>query len=334
MKRLNNLYDSICSISNLYEAYSKARKGKSKSYGVQKFEENLDTNINQIYCELISGTYKTSEYKVFSIFEPKERIVYRLPFRDRVVHHAIMNVLESIWVPIFITHTYSCIKGRGIHKALKHIRRDLKDYENTHYCLKLDIRKFYPSINHNILKDIVRKKIKDLRLLSLLDGIIDSAPGLPIGNYLSQYLANLYLTYFDHWLKENIGVKYYYRYADDMVILSSDKDYLHQTRLKIRDFLQQELELDLKSNYQIFPVDTSGIDFIGYVFFHSHILLRKRIKKNLCKKVAKLEKQNAPLRIYKRSICSHLGWAKHCNSRNLMKSIIKNEEMLISLHLK
>lgn len=134
----------------------------------------------------MKGTYRTSTYKTFTIYEPKERIIFKLPFYpDRIVHHAIMNILEPIWVSIFINNTYSCIKGRGIHKAVRDIQQDLKDIDGTKYCLKLDIKKFYPSIDHDVLKSIIRKKIKDEKLLNLLDGIIDSTDGVPIGNYLS-----------------------------------------------------------------------------------------------------------------------------------------------------
>lgn len=208
MKRFGNLYSRICSLDNLYLVYSKARKGKGNTYGVIQFEKELDDNINALHKELSEDKYVTSEYQTFIIHDPKEREIYRLPFRDRVVHHAIMNILEDIWTPIFISHTYSCIKGRGIHGVMKHLKKDLKDIQNTKYCLKMDIRKYYPSIDHLILKNIVQKKIKDKRLLELLDGIIDSAPGIPIGNYLSQFFANLYLSYFDHWLKEERRIKY------------------------------------------------------------------------------------------------------------------------------
>lgn len=328
MKRFGNLYYRICDIDNLYLAYTKARKGKGNTYGVIQFEKELDDNINALHEELSEGKYVTSEYQTFIIHEPKKREIYRLPFRDRVVHHAIMNILEDIWTPIFISHTYSCIKGRGIHGAMKHLKKDLKDIQNTKYCLKMDIRKYYPSIDHLILKNIVRKKIKDKRLLELLDGIIDSAPGIPIGNYLSQFFANLYLSYFDHWLKEERRIKYYYRYADDMVILASNKEKLHSLLVDVKSYLYNNLHLDLKDNYQIFPVDNRGIDFVGYVFFHTHILMRKSIKKNFCRKVVKLNKKKAVPHDYKMAICSWIGWAKHCNSKNLIKTIIKNEKVL------
>lgn len=328
MKRFGNLYDKVCDMDNLFLAYTKARKGKGKSYGVIRFEKELDSNLLSIQKELLEQTYQTSDYDVFAIHDPKEREIYRLPFRDRVAHHAIMNVLEGIWTPVFISHTYSCIKGKGIHGVLKHLKRDLKDKEDTTYCLKMDIRKFYPSIDHEVLKRMIRKRIKDGQLLALLDEIIDSAPGIPIGNYLSQFFANLYLSYFDHWLKEDMKVRYYYRYADDMVILSGSKDTLHLLLEIIDSHLKSNLHLELKGNWQIFPVDSRGIDFVGYVFFHDHILMRKSIKKNFCRKVSQLNKLQISAKEYKMCISPWIGWSKYCNSRNLIKKIIKHEEVL------
>lgn len=330
MKRIGNLYTKIYDLDNLYLAYSKAKTGKSKSKGVIQFESDLDNNILRIQKELIEQTYITSEYNVFTIRDPKERTIYSLPFRDRVVQHAIMNIIESLWTSVFISQSYSSIKGKGIHGAWKHIRRDLKNRKQTQYCLKMDITKFYPSIDHHIMKQIIRKKIKDEKLLALLDGIIDSAPGMPIGNYLSQFLANLYLSYFDHWLKEVKRVKYYYRYADDLIILGDNKQDLHLLRIDIQTYLSENLKLKLKSNYQVFAIVSRGIDFIGYVFFHTHTMLRKRIKKNFCRCVAKLNRKVMTAKDYRIKICSWLGWCKYCNSKNLIKTIIKHEEVLRS----
>jgi len=321
MKRRNDLFEKICTRENLFLAYNKAQKGKSKTYGVQLFAQKLESNIDKLQKELMTATYITSEYSIFTIYDHKERIIYRLPFRDRIVHHAIMNVLEPIWVSIFISNTYSCIKARGIHKVLQHLKRDLRDIQGTKYCLKFDIKKYYPSVDHDVLKMIIRKKIKDNRLLSLLDNIIDSAPGIPIGNYLSQFFANLYMAYFDHWVKEELQVKYYYRYADDVVILSEDKTHLHDLFNLINEYISTKLKLTIKSNYQVFPVELRGIDFVGYVFYHTHILMRKSIKKNFCRKAARLNKQKISEKEYKKHISPHLGWAKHCNSQHLIKKI-------------
>ena len=325
VKRIDNLYDRICDEQNIFLAYINARKGKGRTHGVMEFEKELDGNIKSIQKELLECTYKTPEYETFFIHDPKEREIFRLPFRDRVVHHAIMNVLESVWTPLFISQTYSCIKGKGIHGVLKHLKRDLKDEKRTEYCLKMDIRKYYPSVNHDVLKGIIRKKIKDEKLLALLDGIIDSAPGIPIGNYLSQFFANLYLSYFDHWLKEEKRVRYYYRYADDMVVLGEDKRELHRLLVEIREYLSENLKLTLKDNWQIFPVKSRGIDFVGYVFYHDHVKMRKSIKKNFCRKVARLNKSGATGKEMRCAVSSWLGWAKHCDSRNLLKKVVRDE---------
>lgn len=315
MKRIGNLYEKIISVENLQLADSIARKGKSKQPGVIQHDKNHEANISKLHEMLKNKTYRTSEYTTFTVFEPKERLIFRLPyFPDRITHHAVMNIMEPIFVSIFTADTYSCIKGKGIHAASNAVKSALKDSKNTKYCLKLDIRKYYPSIDHDILKQLLRKKIKDNDLLWLLDEIIDSTDGLPIGNYLSQYFANFYLTYFDHWIKEEKRVKYYFRYADDLVILSSSKPYLHRLLSDIRQYLKQNLKLEVKSNYQIFPVDARGIDFVGYVFFHSHTLLRKSIKQNFARMLKKHRNDQ--------SIASYKGWAIHCNSKNLLKKLL------------
>ncbi|MDR1582056.1 MAG: reverse transcriptase/maturase family protein [Prevotellaceae bacterium] len=327
MKRLGNLYERICSIENLQLADEKARKGKLRSHGVIKHDRNREQNIIHLHKILKNGTFRTSKYDIFTIHEPKEREIYRLPyFPDRIVHHAIMNVLEPIFVSIFTADTYSCIKNRGIHAAAEKIKRVLKeDPEGTACCLKIDIRKFYPSIDHDILKRLLRRKIKDARLLSLLDEIIDSAAGVPIGNYLSQYFANLYLTYFDHWLKEKRGVRFYFRYADDIVILHHNKRYLHGLFREMQAYLAENLKLEIKSNWQIFPVNSRGIDFVGYVFYHTHTRLRKNTKQRLCRRLARINKrQTLTEKDFNQNICPWWGWAKYCNSINLIKKLSKN----------
>jgi RNA-directed DNA polymerase len=315
MKRSTNLYQQIYSLENLKEADEKASKGKSKQYGVFVHRKNQEQNLLKLQEMLIQKTFKTSLYTVFKVYEPKERDVFRLPYYpDRISHHAIMNVLEPIFLSVFTKDTYSCIKGRGIHAAVAAVKKALRDVEGTRYCLKLDIKKFYPNIDHHILKSLLRKKIKDNDLLWLLDEIIDSADGVPIGNYLSQYFANFYLTYFDHWIKEVKRVKYYFRYADDIVILDSNKPSLHTLLADIKNYLTENLNLTVKENYQLFPVAARSIDFVGYRFYHTHTLLRKSIKQNFARMIAK-RKNHA-------SIASYTGWAKHCNSNNLLKKLL------------
>jgi RNA-directed DNA polymerase len=315
MKRSGNLYHKICSLENLHLADWLAQKGKSRQREVISHNLQREENILALQKMLIDKSFRTSPYKSFTILDPKEREIFSLPyFPDRILHHAIMNVLEPVFVSTFTADTYSCIKGRGVHKAIRKLKQVLKDQTGTKYCLKIDIRKFYPSIDGEILKKLLRRKFKDRDLLSLLDGIIDSHQGLPIGNYLSQFLSNFYMTGFDHWLKQERRVKYYFRYADDMVILYGDKPYLHQLLCDIRKYLSENLHLQVKDNYQIFPVCSRGIDFLGYKAFHSHILLRKAIKKSYARAVSAGRVQ---------SIASYKGWAKHCNSKNLIKKLDK-----------
>ena len=320
MKRYGNLYAQICDINNLRLAAQNAASGKRRRSEVTAFFARLEENLEQLHRELTEKRYKTSPYDVFVKFEGKRREIYKLPFRDRVVHWAIMQVLEPIWTPQFTADTHACIKGRGVHSLLRKLREDLRDDpEGTAYCLKLDVRKFYPSIDHDKMKAVVRRKIKDPEVLWLLDGIIDSAPGVPIGNYISQYFANLYLSELDHLLKEVAGVRYYYRYADDMVLLAGDKPTLHGWLVLINDWLNEERCVDLKSNYQVFPVESRGIDFVGYVTFHTHCLARKKNKQGLCRELAKLRKAGVPEAEIMLLTASRAGFMLHCDSKHLFK---------------
>ncbi|MDR1022023.1 MAG: RNA-directed DNA polymerase [Prevotellaceae bacterium] len=329
MKRLGNLYGRICSLENLQLADEKARKGKLRSHGVVKHDRHREENLIRLHEMLQNGTFRTSEYDIFKIYEPKEREIYRLPyFPDRIVHHAVMNVLEPVFVSIFTADTYSCIKNRGIHAAAEKVKRALREnHEETKYCLKIDIRKFYPSIDHDTLKRLLRRKIKDVRLLSLLDEVIDSADGVPIGNYLSQYFANLYLSYFDHWIKEAKSVRFYFRYADDIVVLHQDKGYLHGLFREMQVYLADNLKLQVKGNWQIFPVAARGIDFVGYVFYHTHTRLRKNIKQRFCRRLARVNRRKVLTEAeFKQRICPWWGWAKYCNSINLINKLSKNSK--------
>lgn len=323
MKRINNLFPLVYDCENINLADKKARKCKKNTYGVKKHDENREQDNLKIHYDIKNGTYKTSEYSTFKIYEPKERIIFRLPYNpDRIVHHAVMNILEPIWVKTFTRDTYSCIKNRGIHALAQQLRKDLdNDPAGTMYCLKMDIKKFYPSINHKILKRILRKKIKDKELLQLLSEVIDSAEGVPIGNYLSQFFANLYMAYFDHWVKEELKVKYYYRYADDIVLLSDSKDQLRKWFIAIKLYLTHELQLKLKDNYQIFPVDSRGIDFVGYVFYHTHTRLRKSIKMKLWRLIDKYEQNKISKEELQVRLASYFGWLKYCDSKNLLRQV-------------
>lgn len=320
MKRVNNIYSQIISIENLQLADAIAQMGKAKQYGVQRHNRNAEANIAKLHGMLVDKTFKTSPYTTFTVYEPKERLIFRLPYYpDRIVHHAIMNVIEPVLVGMFTADTYACIKGRGVHKAAKKIKKVLVKHEaSTRYCLKIDVRKFYPSIDHHILLQQLRRKFKDNDFLQLMEGIITSSDGLPIGNYLSQSLSNFYLTGFDHWLKQDKKVQHYFRYVDDIIILAGSKEYLHGLRVEIESYLKAALKLDIKSNWQVFPVDVRGIDMLGYRFFRKYSLLRKTIKQKFARAV-KSNKGQASIAAYK-------GWASHCNSRHLLKKLLTKDE--------
>lgn len=322
MKRIGNLYHKVYDIKNLRIADKKARRGKKNQGGIKRHDRFREENIINLHYVLKNKEYITSEYRLFTIFDGKQRDIYRLPYYpDRITHHAIMNVLEPVFVSCFTKDTYSCIKGRGIHKALENLTKSLKDVEGTKHCLKLDMHKFYPSVKNEILKKLLRKKFKDKDLLCLLYNIIDSAQGVPIGNYLSQYFANFYLTYFDHWIKEGLKVKHYFRYCDDIVILSDSKEELHRILHEIIEYLEKNLELKL-SNYQIFPVESRGIDFVGYRSFHKFILLRDGIKRRFIRMI-KYNKND-------KSIASYNGWLMHSNSFNLRNKYLNGYRIIRS----
>lgn len=319
-------------IENLRLAHKNARKGKAFYKEVKEIDKDPDKYLYQLQEMLISKTYKTSEYEIFTKLDKnKEREICKLPyFPDRVCQWALLQIIEPYLVRTFTSDTYSAIPNRGAHLALNRMRKTLTtDKLNTKYCLKLDARKYYASINHEILKQKYRRVFKDENLLWLIFEIIDSTDGdtgIPIGNYLSQYSGNFYLSEFDHWIKEQTRVFYYYRYMDDIVILCSNKRYLHELLLQITDCFKQNLKLDVKANWQIFPVDVRGIDFVGYRCFRKFTLLRKSIAKTLKRKcfryLKRCERGNALTHKEWCSINSYKGWTVHCDCYRLTDKYI------------
>lgn len=318
MKRHGNLCQQICTIENIEEAHRNARKGKTHYGEVRRIDKEPGKYCQQIRAMLLAKTFRNSKYTVFTLHDSgKERIIHKLPYYpDRIIHHAIMQIVEPIWKRTMINDTFSSIRGRGIHKGMRRVMEAMKDEDGTRYCLKLDISKYYPSIDHSILKQVIRRKIKDPDLLWLLDEIIDSAPGVPIGNYLSQYFANLYLSKFDHWMKETMNRKWYFRYCDDIVVFGHTKEELHALLSAIQDYLCVSLKLKVKPNHQVFPVEARGIDFLGYVFRHNYTLARRRIREN-CIKALK-----GNIRDIHKQLPSYFGWFVHCNSYNLRRSLV------------
>lgn len=332
MKRHGAIYDKICTIENLYEAHRNAREDKLFYKEVKMVDSNPEYYLKQVQNMLVNETYEVSPYS-FSIINDKgkERELAKLPyFPDRIIQWAVMLQIENVFMEVFCSHTCASIVCRGISKAQDLLHRYMKqDIEGTKYALQMDISKFYPSIDHEILKNNLRRKFKDEKLLRLLDKIIDSSPnetGVPIGSYLSQYLANYYLAYFDHWMKENLHLPYVVRYMDDIVVLSGSKEKLHFVKNQVETYLHDNLKLSLKSNWQIYPVDIRGIDFIGFRSFHKYTLLRKRtcIKFKRKMKIIYRKQLNNQLINYSQwcSANSYCGWLSMCNGYRLKQKYI------------
>lgn len=300
MKRFTRLYEKIISVENLFEAHKRASAGKKHYKEVQKVEANLEFYLNELHHTLATHSYKVSAYTKKIINERgKERVLHKLPYYpDRIIQWAIMLQIEFIFTRHFCFHTCASLANRGIKRAARLSKRYASLSGGAgKYCLKFDIAKFYDNIDHATLKAQLATRIKDKELMSLLCLIISSfkseqgtAKGLPIGSYLSQYLANFYLSEFDHFLKEKKHQKFVVRYMDDICIFGRSKKELHDLLRQIKIYLKARLKLDLKSNYQIYPVKARGVDFVGFRFFKAFTLLRKSVAlsfKRLCARILK-----------------------------------------------
>lgn len=305
MKRYGNLYDSICSRDNILLAHEKAKRGKTHYSAVKRVNSDLDNRVSHLQQMLVDRTFTTSNYEIEEReIQGKTRVIYKLPYYpDRIVHHCICNVCGPIWRRSFIRDTFQSIEGRGVTDARRRVSESVTNYN---YSLKIDINKFYPSIDNLILSEMVRYKIKCKDTLDLIDDIVFSTTGLPIGNHISQYLGNLYLTYFDWWIKQSLKFKGYFRYCDDMVLFSNSKEELHSALKHIKSKLD-ELRLSIKDNYQIYDLYKQGIDFCGYKFYNNGIVrIRKRIVDNYKRNM------NNP-----NSLPAYWGWIKPLRDHSL-----------------
>lgn len=336
------LWEAICSMENLELAHKNAKKGKGWYKEVKQVDANPELYLSNLQKMLLEKTYKTSEYKIFTKQDKgKKRNIYKLPYYpDRICQWALLQIIEPILIRKLTADTYSAIPGRGIHQALNRLKKVVrKDKIGTKYCLKLDIKKYYPSINHNILKQKYKNTFKDKNVIWLLEEIIDSTPGdvgIPIGNYLSQYSGNFYLSDFDHWIKEVKMVKYYYRYMDDIVILGESKKQLHKMRINIHNYFNNNLKLEIKNNWQVFPIADRGIDFLGYRVFPKYTLLRKRICVQMKQKMRMIlnncKKGNEMTHSEWCSIFSYWGWLIHGDCFMLIKKYIKTLQIYANLY--
>jgi retron-type reverse transcriptase len=284
---MNSLFASIYDYNNLLLAWRKTQRLRKYNPDIMLFRKNLDENLIIIQNELIWKSYKVSEYQNFVIYEPKKRIISALPVRDRVVQHALVNIIEPIIDKKFIFDSHACRKGHGLKLA---VDRFIKFAKKNKYCLKCDISSYFPSINHVILKSLYRRYISCENTLWLIDKIIDSTenPGLPIGNLLSQLSANIYLHELDFYIKHYLKLKYYVRYMDDFVIFDNNVKNLKEINEHINEFLNNRLLLKLKQEKSKIFETKNGIDYCGFRCYPSHAVVKKDTRLRNYKRMAKL----------------------------------------------
>lgn len=276
MKRKGNLMPEIVDVDNLLLAYNKAVRGKRGKKSVISFSENLYENILSIRRKLISGNYDIGRYHYFKIYDPKERVICAASFEERVVHHAVMNVCHKYFEKHLIYDTYATRKDKGIYAAIDRAHWGMKKYG---YVAKLDVRKYFDSISHDVLKLKIQRIFKDKKLL--LNKIIDSYSisenkGIPIGNLTSQYFANYYLSFLDHYAKEVLKVPVYVRYMDDILLFGEDKATVKYYVANVKKFVINELGLQLKP--EVLMSTDSSVSFLGYSIYKNKILLNRRSK--------------------------------------------------------
>lgn len=327
MKRVGYIYDKILDLDNLKVAIMKSSLGKRDQGRVKRIIEDIDSYALKIQTMLKNKTYVPSEYTIKTIKDgahAKERTIYKPNYYpDQIIHWALMLQIEPIISRGMYEYTCGSVPKRGTSFGQKTLRKWLdKDKRNTKYCLKMDISKFYPSVKNEILKQHFRRVIKDNDCLWLIDKIIDSAKGLPIGNYTSQWFSNFFLQGLDHFIKEEIRVKYYIRYVDDLVLLGPNKKTLHRAKDEIADYLIS-IGLSLKGNWQVFRVDCRDIDFLGFRFYRDKTILRKRNALRIRRRCRKINKKSTLNYADASAVISYWGWLKRSDSYNFYHDTIK-----------
>jgi retron-type reverse transcriptase len=295
MHNFSVTYNDIISVENLLDAWKCFRVGKKNKTDVMEFEYKLMENILSLHTDLKNKTYSHGNYYAFKINDPKPRDIHKASVRDRVLHHAIYRVLYPLYDKTFISDSYSCRVDKGTHKAIKRFktftRGVSKNYTTQCWVLKCDIRKFFASVDHEILFEILEKKIRDRDILGLLKNIVQSfssgtdGKGLPLGNLTSQLLVNIYMKQFDQYVKHKLKHRYYIRYADDFVFISNDKKVLETIKQKCEAFLLQVLKLSMHPDKVFIKTIYSGVDFLGWVHFVQYRVLRTSTKRRMLRSV-------------------------------------------------
>ncbi len=350
MKTYKNLYSELCSYKNLELAFKKARKNKTFMPYVKRFEKDLKSNILQLKEELENFTYKPLKLKKFIIRDPKTRTIHSSKFRDRIVHHAIVNILEPIYEKIFIYDSFASRKDKGTHKAIlrfdkfkrkvsKNGRLIKNHYDNNSiqgYCFKADIRHYFDTVDHNTLINILKRKIKDENTLILIKIILNNFnqkiknKGMPLGNLTSQFFANVYLNDLDYLIKHKLKIKYYIRYVDDFVILHPSKQKLKLYKIAINYFIKQKLKLELHPDKSKIFLLSKGVSLLGYRIFYYPKLLRKSNIRDFKKKVKIYKEEKIEKEEFIRKISGWIGYATWANTYKLRKNL---NETLIFLQL-
>ncbi|MFZ1720275.1 MAG: reverse transcriptase domain-containing protein [Candidatus Moraniibacteriota bacterium] len=325
--QLVHRYADIISLENLLEAWKEFVRGKRGRKDVQEFESRLMDNVLTLHRHLSMKSYLHSSYEAFKISDPKPRDIHKASVRDRLVHHAIYRILYPFFDRTFIADSYSCRIGKGVHRALNQFqsfgRKVSHNHTKTVWVLKCDVRKFFASIDHCVLLEILRGYIPDEDILWLLGEIIGSfsstraGVGLPLGNLTSQLLVNIYMNEFDQFAKHQLKVRYYIRYADDFVVFSQDRDWLEMILGKMKEFLRERLKLELHPDKVSIATLASGVDFLWWVHFPDHLVLRTVTKRRMLRNIREKEGK-------KETVRSYLGLLSHGNSHKITESIIRN----------
>lgn len=331
-------YDNLIALENLFQAWDEFVVGKKKKSDVQRFARFLEDNLFFLRQELKNKTYKHGSYKSFYVHDPKQRHIHKASVADRVIHHLLYSYLYEVFDKTFIYDSYSCRIDKGTHKAVERLqqftRQVSKNYTGACWVLKCDIKRFFASVDHTILLDLLITKIHDEDITRLLSEVIQSfsveeAKGIPLGNLTSQVFANIYMNEFDHFVKEELRIKHYIRYADDFIFIATHKEDLEEIVPLLANFLKFHLQLELHPEKIILRKHTWGIDFLGYILLPHDVILprtktRIRLFVKLQQRAGEMKEGKIAEESFNQSLQSYLGYLKHANSYKLTQRL-KND---------